>query len=390
MKNAEDTLPDNAPDNAEDAFPGSYRESRQRLLEAARTLAQTQGCTIDSRPISATGPANEPLAIDFIRFGSAAVRHALVISSGTHGVEGFCGAAIQWRFVTQMLPALNLEEGTAIMLVHAVNPYGFAWLRRVNESNVDLNRNFVADFGSMGVSADYEALFPALNPPDLDPDREPARWEALAHFSAAHGARRLQQAIAEGQYRHPRGMQFGGHGPEASRRHLLEWIDATLSTANDVLWVDFHTGLGESGDCELITTAAPGTDAWSRATAVWPEVRSASPSADQSVSTPLHGLMEEGVARSLPAGCRFAMVAPEFGTHPIQRVVAAMRADNWLHAHGRIEQMADPLAHPIKAEILEAFRPDSAAWRQRVLATGLDVLRRACDALPGVSRLARA
>ena len=41
-------------------------------------------------------------------------------------------------------PQVDLAgDNLSIVLLHASNPYGFAWGRRVNEDNVDLNRNFV-------------------------------------------------------------------------------------------------------------------------------------------------------------------------------------------------------------------------------------------------------
>ncbi|CUF83659.1 membrane-associated protein, putative [Bodo saltans] len=59
--------------------------------------------------------------------------------SGTHGVEGFIGSAIQ----TDLLNTWNSSraDGATIVFVHAVNPYGMAHFRRFNEHNVDLNRN---------------------------------------------------------------------------------------------------------------------------------------------------------------------------------------------------------------------------------------------------------
>lgn len=32
-----------------------------------------------------------------------------------------------------------------MLFIHAVNPYGFAWRRRVNENNVELNRSFLLE-----------------------------------------------------------------------------------------------------------------------------------------------------------------------------------------------------------------------------------------------------
>ena len=42
----------------------------------------------------------------------------------------------------EWLGARALPADTGALLVHAINPYGFAWTRRVNEDNADLNRNF--------------------------------------------------------------------------------------------------------------------------------------------------------------------------------------------------------------------------------------------------------
>ena len=66
----------------------------------------------------------------------------LVTISATHGVEGFCGSGAQVDWLTLGGPE-QLPAGVAALMVHAINPHGFAWLRRVTEEGVDLNRNFV-------------------------------------------------------------------------------------------------------------------------------------------------------------------------------------------------------------------------------------------------------
>ena len=51
------------------------------------------------------------------------------------------------------------------VLLHALNPFGFAWRRRVNEDNVDLNRNFLLDDeGYVGCPDGYAHLDPLLLP----------------------------------------------------------------------------------------------------------------------------------------------------------------------------------------------------------------------------------
>ena len=65
---------------------------------------------------------------------------ALIVSSGLHGVEGPFGSAVQVAALPH-LAALH-ESGMRVVLIHALNPYGFAWGRRVDAANVDLNRAF--------------------------------------------------------------------------------------------------------------------------------------------------------------------------------------------------------------------------------------------------------
>lgn len=365
-----------------DRFQPSYAVSRERLLAGAHALASRHDVLVDSRAIAARGPDGGTLALDWVQFGARRPRHVLVLSSGTHGVEGYTGSAVQHDVLDRVLPHLSLADGTAIVLQHANNPYGFAWHRRVNESNVDLNRNFRDAFDPALCDPDYVRLHDLLNPPDLDPDAEARRWAAIDAFVAEHGERHFRQAAIGGQYRYPRGMQFGGARLEQGPAHLLALVREHLAAAETVLWLDFHTGLGAFGDCELVTGATTDSDCYRRSVAVWPGfVKSAT--SGESVSTPLNGLLDRGVEAALAPGCGFAFGYPEYGTYEPMRVIRAMRADNWLHVHG---DRADPTGRAIEAEILEAFRPASADWRRRVVRTGRTLVDAALVHLPGVAR----
>jgi hypothetical protein len=99
---------------------------------------------------------------------------------------------------------------------------------------------------------------------------------------------------------------------------------------------------------------------------VWQgQVKSAT--AGESVSTPLNGLLDRGLEAAMPAGCRFAFAYPEFGTYEPMRMIRAMRTDNWVHRYG---DPSDPECGPLKAELLEVFRPASRDWQRQVVATG--------------------
>ena len=135
-------------------FAQSYEESRA----AFRAEAQAAGGRLESLDVVEVD-GHGMLTIDAAMFGEEHA-HAIVISSGLHGVEGFAGSAIQRQCIANGVP-----EGYRLVLIHALNPFGMACSRRVNENNVDLNRNFCASPEEFsGASDGYKMLEPFLNP----------------------------------------------------------------------------------------------------------------------------------------------------------------------------------------------------------------------------------
>ena len=377
---------------ADQYFPASYQASRERLLSAARLWSAKVPVRIDSRSVPAHGPSGETLALDWVQLGpkngSRLPKRVLILSSGTHGLEGFCGAGVQHAILekclnggwktgehggdtdgqagqpAKTLPALaDWPDDFALVILHAVNPYGFAWLRRVNESNVDLNRNSLSEFDCSLIHPDYEAMYDLMNPADLEPEHEAARWQQIEAFIARHGERAFQQAISEGQYKYPKGVQFGGHKTEASIQHLHDLSREHLAGAEKVIWIDYHTGLGELGACELITGAHKSHPDYALGHRVWGDALK-SPLSGDSLSTRLNGLMDQGLKPCLNPATQFIFAAAEYGTYPIMRMLKSIRIDNWLHHHA---DSAHPLWPSIKSEVLESFRPNQPLWRQQVL-----------------------
>ena len=74
-------------------FPSSYRVARQRFLDAARAT----GGIIENIPNPNSGPDGEALFMDVLSLGNEDAANTLVVSSGTHGVEGFTGSGIQTK-----------------------------------------------------------------------------------------------------------------------------------------------------------------------------------------------------------------------------------------------------------------------------------------------------
>src|SRR6266702_5858450 len=116
----------------------SFANQRERFLEAAAGVKATH--VVYPHPMH--GPRGEALSTDVAIVGPAGAQKRLVLLSGTHGVEGYYGSDSQIALLDNLRDRA-LPEDTCVVLVHLVNPWGTAWLRRVNEDNADVNRNYI-------------------------------------------------------------------------------------------------------------------------------------------------------------------------------------------------------------------------------------------------------
>src|SRR5436190_545946 len=120
------------------AFAADYSEARDKFLGAARVA----NAKVERFDNPSKGPKSESLSTDVARIGPDDAQKIVVTISSTHGVEGYCGSGVQVDWLANVAAA-GLPKGTAALFVHAINPYGFAWNRRVTEEGNDLNRNYV-------------------------------------------------------------------------------------------------------------------------------------------------------------------------------------------------------------------------------------------------------
>ncbi|PWR19168.1 M14 family metallopeptidase [Zavarzinia compransoris] len=342
-------------------FSPDYATARNRLVAACAA----RQWTVESHRHPLRGPDGGPIALDVVRVGPAGARRRLALFAGTHGVEGYFGSAVIHALIADgHLDSLPPE--VAVVMVHGLNPWGFAWTRRVTEDNVDLNRNWIDFAAGRPPAGDYAAIAEALLPESLEPGVLAIADAQLRRFAREHGLGALQAAITRGQYDYPDGLYFGGFGPGWSRRRIAEIAAAHLAGADEVIAVDFHTGLGPYGTGELISIAAPGSPDFRRAEDLFgPGVKSTL--SGDSVSAHLSGSLDEGLA-GLVAPCPLAFVALEVGTRDGQAVIAGLRDDNWLHLRGRLDA---PEAKAIRARLKDAFAPDEPEWQDRVLALGV-------------------
>jgi len=356
-----------------DAFSESYLQAREKFLAGAKA------CNVSVRSYMnpASGPEGEALWTDALVLGAENARRVLVANSATHGGEGFCGSAalVGWLHEQPCHP----PDGVKLVLIHAINPYGFAWLRRVTEENVDLNRNFLTGFDDPPANPDYATLHEGLLSGNAKaPDWGKAR-AVLDGYAERHGAFAMQGVLSRGQYSHPDGLFYGGSAPGWSNRTFRAILDDMVRGAEHIAFIDFHTGLGPFGHAELISKCAMGDPELERLVRWFgPAVRTSS--AGESSSPMLSGLIAGAVRDLEPSGTVSAITA-EFGTYPLWDVLRALQEDNWLHVRGRVDS---PEGERIKRNFKEMFYPDRDDWRELVLVRSRQLIR---NALAGLSSL---
>jgi len=354
-------------------WPADYVSSRARFIASAQLCGATLACY----PIAATGPAEEALSIDVASITQASDRHLIVIISGVHGVEGFLGASVQIKTL-EMIWQDGLPEHTGIVLIHAVNPWGFAHLRRVNNNNVDINRNFIIGEDPWPVShPDYASLNAVINP-EKAPDwrGEMGYWlGALSKIVRHRGIARLFKPIAEGQYDFPKGVFYGGVQIEESSNRLQSILLHLSANCSRISILDVHSGLGPSGTATLIgnsnLVAPTQTLDWLRTRFRYPVHIDTNPDNLYDAKGTL-SLWCQQVLRDK----RFLYLCVEIGTVNPLSLFSALRRENQAHHWAR---PASTSFVQTKRALREVFAPRSQRWRHRSVEQAMTVLRETLD-----------
>ena len=357
-------------------FSSSYAEARGKFLE----VAQAAGLDVASYPLDLPGRDGEVLAVDAAWQGPRSAAKLLLLTSGVHGVEGFCGSGAQTSLLRDKFWMGNANSGNiAVLYVHGLNPHGFSHFRRVTEENVDLNRNFQDFSKALPSNPAYCKLHPLLLPSTWPPTL--TNRAALLGLMATQGMRRLQKAISGGQYEIPKGMFFGGTEPTWSNLTLRQLLREHTADVRHLAWIDLHTGLGRAGHCERIFMGHnEDVDAFARANAWWgknaPLTHAGSAASESALLT---GLVWNAAAQECPAA-QFTGLCLEFGTKPLREVADALRGDHWLHLN---PEAPVALRTAIRQRLFEAFFVDTEEWKRNVVS---EVHAAATQALDGLGR----
>ncbi|WP_213763645.1 DUF2817 domain-containing protein [Caballeronia sp. dw_19] len=336
-----------------------FEAQRMQFLEAANAA----GATLTSYVHPLKGPADETLATDVAWLGAPTARRVLVTISGTHGVEGYYGSVCQTEWLHE-LATRELPEDVAVLMIHLINPWGTAWVRRVNEDNIDLNRNYLDFDNPLPRNSRYETIHEVYTCRDFDGPGRRRSDELLAAHLQSLGWAEYQAIAGAGQYAHADGLYYGGQRPAWSNRTLREIVERFLRPAEAAIAFDLHTGAGAFGHPMLLAIARSRYPALADAEALygpWLYEVFTDPDAatnQTGVVARAVGYTSQALLEALP-DTRLMQLVIECGTYPEERVHTALRNDHWLHLYG---DPRDSLGKQISRSLFEAFVPADPDW----------------------------
>ena len=382
--------PDVTPDaHAQAYFIDTYVPARAAFLERGTALASRfVGTEHFAIPVSSASGV-EGLYVDGLYVpAQERPRRLLVLTSAGHGLEGVTGGAVLRLFMDEFMDA-ELMADTGVLLLHALNPYGYVAGRRVTEQNIDLNRNastYPALYQTQ--NAGYPLVDPLINPTG------PADTQAWSHRLfvlrallqiSQHGMPMLRQAVKQGQYTEPQGIYYGGQALAPQLAALAPRLVAVLERYPLSMGIDLHTGYGERGRLQVFVNPPENPGVRKGLEAVFKD-RSVDWGDGKNVY-PVTGDIASWIGALRKSGAHLPAVL-EFGTMDSQTTLGALKSlhltvlenQGVQHGYANVAEQAR-----IQRDFLEMVNPSSPAWRTKVIHDSRTVLRQVVSQLPQVS-----
>jgi hypothetical protein len=169
--------------------------------------------------------------------------------SGTHGCEGPAGAEIQISLLERHGIELAKSK-VGFLLIFALNPFGFHYLRRTSRDNIDLNRNSGDGIPGVPPSKLHNWLKPLWRSQSFTNYFQGAAQGIV--LSMAKGFYPIGGMFAEGQSIEPQGLFYTGVSKAVEIQALFSQLSALLKHKALVSIFDVHTGLGRLHEEMLI------------------------------------------------------------------------------------------------------------------------------------------
>ena len=357
-----------------DCISGTYREARAKFLLICENY-RLNVAQYGNRAVR--GAEGEALYTDIAAIGDADANKVLIISSGTHGVEGYCGSALQVHALEQGLHE-QIAGDCVCYIVHAVNPYGFSYHRRVNEDNVDLNRNFIDFTQPLPGNSDYLMLKNFIAE-YLKVSGAPTVHDAIAAYVEKFGEKNYQIALTSGQYTDEADIYFGGERAVWSNLTWKNFLNRAVLHATHVIHIDIHTGLGPFGKQTLIYTCDPTKPAFAMACECYGKDNLLLPGNELTphVNGPLGSSFNMLSDKTHVIG-----VAPEFGTVSLRQMLDTLIDEN--KSWDADYEDSSKRAYMVN-RMRQCFCPDDPGWADDVWVQFNECLESSIDYLENIA-----
>lgn len=188
----------------------------------------------------------------------------LILQSGLHGIEGYVGFAMINHFIEKYVieshESKEFIKNYDISLIINANPYGVKNKRRVNENNVDLNRNFMPDEKNFKNQNDqYYLIDEVINPKKRIVNFYISYVQTifgLLKLVLKIGASKFKSILLTGQRYNSNGVYYMGEEYQIQTRNLMKIYEQLFEIKGfeNTIFVDLHTGYGPACNMSIVNS----------------------------------------------------------------------------------------------------------------------------------------
>jgi len=360
-----------------DYFQETYDESRHAFLTGVSDI-KNRFDSVQTSEFQVPSDIDTTLIMDICYIPPQQDTNRLfVLISGTHGLEGYTGSAIQQMFLKEFLDTTIVEE-MGVLLIHSFNPFGQKYSRKATEFNVDLNRNCGIDKSLFeNKNPGYGDLYDLLCPSD-EVNKNSLRnqffyfvaiWNILKESMAT-----LRQAALLGQYEYPEGFYFGGNDFTPQTNALQSLFPEIFEPYDLIFAIDLHTGYGEWSKLHLFPNPEKNDEIKSLTESLFEDHHI--DWGDSGDFYTIVGDLSGFIKQAKPEAVTLCMPF-EFGTLNSQETIGSlvsvqrMILENQGYNNGYRNQKSERV---VLEDFREMYYPSSKAWRSEVIRQSRDML----------------
>lgn len=360
-------------------FYETYDENREQFRKTA-ALLEKQFTGVEISKLTAASKIDTDLSIDAVYIpAQKKLEKIIIMTSGVHGIEGFTGSAIQRYFMKEVLGA-ELLQNTGVLLIHAINPYGFRYGRRVSENNIDMNRNFDIDKDLFLIKNEgFAKIYQFLNPQKevkAGYFRNSFFFIKTVYYILKYKMVTLRQSTVQGQYEFRNGIFYGGDDFEFQKKWLEDLILEKTGDYKYVFVIDIHTGYGERGKLHFLPGNVQDENGKTLLKTMFRDYTIDWPRKERQFYT-IRGGFRGYVGNLLPHDKNYIGIVFEFGTLNSQELAGSVRSlhnmiiENQGFHHGYKNNQSEKI---VKTRFREMFFPSSEIWRSQIMKQASEIL----------------